>query len=277
MLTVGDVAVGQLIDRGPGRGGGRRGLGADPLTHSGVGPGADQDVPVGPRPLGPAGHLLGVGGGHRAAGRGPDPGGRQPQHGREQGGLDEGADLRAQPGDLLGDGGGPVGLQVPGAHRGQGARQQRAHGAGGVIGPLRGPRRDVQHRGQVGVHELVLVRRPRIPPAGVDRLPSGAVGGDLLTGPPGPGLDPQQLDRADRVDHPLGRRHDRLGGLHVRAQQILLAEREQRGGERGDVRACHLTHRHLEHVFDSTGCQGGKEEASTSPRPPDAGPQTSPG
>ena len=93
VLAVGDVGVRQLVHRGPGRRAGLGRLRGDPLAHPRIQAGADQDEPAGPGPLGPLGDLVGVGHRDRPPGRGPDPGGRQAQHGREQGLLD----LRRRP------------------------------------------------------------------------------------------------------------------------------------------------------------------------------------
>ena len=93
VLAVGDVGVRELVDRGPGRRAGLGRLRGDPLAHPRIQAGADQDEPAGPGPLGPLDHLLGVGHRDRPPGRGPDPGGRQAQHGREQHRLD----LRRRP------------------------------------------------------------------------------------------------------------------------------------------------------------------------------------
>ena len=267
VLAVGDVGVRELVDRGPGRRADLGRLRGDPLTHPRIQAGADQDEPAGPGPLGPLGDLVGVGHRDRPPGRGPDPGGRQAQHGREQHPLDRGADLRPQPGHLLGDRLGPGRLQVTGPHRRPGGRQHRTHRPGRLIGPLRGPRGHVQHRGQLGVHHLVLIPRPGIGPPRMRRSPGRPVRRELLTGAPRPRLDPQHLHRRDGAEHPLGRRDHRLRRGQVPTQHLLAAQPQQRGSQRGHLRGRHLIHAGLEHTYDSSSRVASRGRPSTGPIP----------
>jgi hypothetical protein len=260
VLAVGDVGVRELLDRGPGRRADFGRLRGDPLTHPRIQAGADQDEPAGPGPLGPPDHLLGVGHRHRPPGRRPHPGGRQAQHGREQHPLDPGADLRPQPGHLLGDRLGPGRLQVTGPHRRPGHRQHRTHRPGRLIHPLRGPRRHVQHRRQLGVHHLVLIPRPGIGPPRMRRTPGRPVRGQLLTGAPRPRLDPQHLHRRDGAEHPLGRRDHRLRRGQIPTQHLTGAQPQQRGSQRGDLRGRHLIHTGLEHTYDSSSRAASAED-----------------
>ncbi len=84
VLAVGDVGVRELVDRGPGRRAGLGRLRGDPLAHPRIQAGADQDEPAARARSARSADLVGVGHRDRPPGRGPDPGGRQAQHGREQ-------------------------------------------------------------------------------------------------------------------------------------------------------------------------------------------------